>query len=217
MNEVSIRTWLKVAKKIYVVTINVNNKKYSRIQSPNTSNILHLKHHQSRLYQINQLTQPTPPIYKTNPLLPRPLLKRQSQFWTKNTCTIDRIHSDTSFAKNDESTREAGEPSRGKSNQESESFIRNALQLKSPKCRTGNIDKERTGSKSLSWNNPLLDESSKDKEQELDSNNMCTIERGHIINPQPIITDSVREINANTRETKNKRANRDFNALPNYN
>ena len=82
MNEESIRTWLKVAKKI-LSNNKRKQKKYSRIQSPNTSNILHLKHHKSRLYQINQLTQSTPPNYQTSPLLPRPLLKRQSQFGTK--------------------------------------------------------------------------------------------------------------------------------------
>ena len=51
----------------------------------------------------------------------------------KNTCTTDWIQSDISFTKIDESTRESSEPSRVKRNQESETFIQNALQLQSPK------------------------------------------------------------------------------------
>ena len=57
------------------------------------------------------------------------------------------------------------------------------------------------GSESFSRNNPRLDEPPKDKDQESDSSNTCTINRKHSMTSQPIITKSARETGVNSGES----------------
>lgn len=61
-------------------------------------------------------------------------------------------------------------------------------------------------SESSSRNNSRLNKPPKDKSQELDSSNTCTIERRYNITSQLIIAESVRDTRANTRETGNEKS-----------